>query len=110
MLFAVFEASVVSQEHDADDASLIRVTEKRCKVYTTRNLRLGAVDPTRVFRLARPEKRCCPQRVGKVGCPSARDLDQLAADVPLLACRADKLIFCSSSLSSSGELGLSGYP
>src|SRR5215467_6222900 len=67
MLFAVFEASIVSQEHDADDARLIRVTEKRCKVYTTRNLRLAAVDPTRVFRLARPEKPCCPQRVGKVG-------------------------------------------
>src|SRR5262249_23694091 len=67
MLFAVFEASVVSQENDADDARLIRVIEKRCKVYTTADLRSAAVDPTRLFRLARPEKRCCPQRVGKIG-------------------------------------------
>src|SRR5215472_17560582 len=81
MLFAVFEASVVSQEHDADDARLIRVIEKRCKVYTTADLRSAAVDPTRLFRLARPEKRCCPQRVGKIGlalshCHTCENLSQ----------------------------------
>ena len=43
------------------------IVEKRYLVYTTDDLRSGAVDSTRVFRPARPKNRCLSTPVGKVG-------------------------------------------
>src|SRR2546427_5609858 len=67
MLFAVFEASVGSQEHDANQPALTGIIKKRYLVYTTGDLRSGAVDQTRIFRPA-PHKNCRSKApVGKVG-------------------------------------------
>jgi hypothetical protein len=67
MLFAVFEASVGSQEHDANQPTPTGIIEKRYLVYTTDDLPSGAVDPTHVFGPAPPENRRSSAPVGKVG-------------------------------------------
>ena len=66
MLFAVFEASVESQEH-ANQPTPTAIIEKRYLVYTTADLRSRAVDPTRVFAPALPENRRSSAPIGKVG-------------------------------------------
>src|SRR6266849_8521845 len=67
MLFAVFEASVGSQEHDANQPTPTGITEKRYLVYTTDDLRSGAVDPTRLFGPAPRKNRSSSAPIGKVG-------------------------------------------
>jgi hypothetical protein len=67
MLFAVFEASVGSQEHDANQPTPTAVIEKRYLVYTTADLRSRVVDSTRVFAPAPPKNRRSSAPIGKVG-------------------------------------------
>jgi hypothetical protein len=63
MLFAVFEASVVSQEH-ANQPTPSGIVKKRWQVYTTADLREGAVDSTRVLVTATRKNRRSNSPIG----------------------------------------------
>jgi hypothetical protein len=49
MLFAIFEASVEPQEHDANQLTTTNYTVERYLVYTTNDWKTDTVEPTRVF-------------------------------------------------------------
>ena len=83
MFFAVFEASVESQEHDANQLTPNQIDEKILGLHY-RRFAIRPIDPTHISRL-HPAKIVLTAPVEKVGLGASSRLEDIRAETPVFA-------------------------